>query len=111
MGLVPIHPEQPIARRPLPGRWGRTGPPAAPASIIEKTFPIPSRGAAMSFRLDRVNLWAGEVPDQAGGAAGKLAFLAQAGANLEYVFTKRLQDQPGNGILYVSPITGPTQVR
>ena len=63
----------------------------------------------MSFRLDRVNLWAGEVPDQAGGAAGKLAFLAQAGANLEYVFTKRLQDQPGNGILYVSPITGKTE--
>jgi hypothetical protein len=65
----------------------------------------------MSFKLDRVNLWSGEVPDQAGGTASKLAFLAQAGANLEYVFTKRLPDKPGAGILYVAPVTGPTQVR
>jgi hypothetical protein len=65
----------------------------------------------MSFKWDRVHLWAGEVPDQAGGAAGKLAFLAQAGANLEYVFTKRLPDKPGAGVLYVAPVTGPVQVR
>jgi hypothetical protein len=65
----------------------------------------------MSFKMDRVNLWAGEVPDQAGGTASKLAFLAQAGANLEYVFTKRLPDKPGTGLLYVAPVTGPTQVR
>ena len=61
--------------------------------------------------MDRVNLWSGEVPDQAGGTAGKLAFLAQAGANLEYVFTKRLPDKPGTGVLFVAPVTGPTQVR
>jgi hypothetical protein len=61
--------------------------------------------------MDRVNLWAGEVPDQAGGTASKLVFLAQAGANLEYIFTKRLPDKPGTGILYVAPVTGPTQVR
>jgi hypothetical protein len=50
------------------------------------------------------------VEDKAGGTAAKLAFLAQAGANLEYVFTKRLGDKPGKGILYVTPITGPTQI-
>jgi hypothetical protein len=65
----------------------------------------------MSFKWDRVNLWSGEVSDQPGGTASKLAFLAQAGANLEYVFTKRLPDKPGTGILYVAPVTGPTQVR
>jgi hypothetical protein len=65
----------------------------------------------MSFKLDRVHVWSGEVADQAGGVASKLAFLAQAGANLEYVFTKRLSDKPGSGILYVAPVTGATQVR
>jgi hypothetical protein len=65
----------------------------------------------MSFKLDRVHVWSGEVADQAGGVASKLAFLAQAGANLEYVFTKRLPDKPGCGVLYVAPVTGPTQVR
>src|SRR5438067_2832575 len=65
----------------------------------------------MSFRLDRVNVWSGEVVDQAGGVAGKLALLAQAGANLEYVYTRRQPDKPGTGMLYVAPVTGPLQVR
>ena len=65
----------------------------------------------MSFKFDRVHVWSGEVADTAGGVASKLAFLAQAGANLEYVFTKRLPDRPGAGVLFVAPVTGPTQVR
>jgi hypothetical protein len=65
----------------------------------------------MSYKFDRVHVWSCEVADQAGGVAGKLAFLAQAGANLEYVFTKRLQDKPGSGILYVAPVSGAAQVR
>jgi hypothetical protein len=36
----------------------------------------------MGFKLDRVHVWSGEVPDQAGGMASKLAVVAQAGANL-----------------------------
>ena len=65
----------------------------------------------MSFRLDRVHVWSGEVADQAGGVASKLALLAQAGANLEYIYTRRQPDRPGTGVLYVAPITGPLQVR
>lgn len=65
----------------------------------------------MSFKFDRVHVWSGEVLDQAGGVASKLQFLAKAGANLEYVFTKRLPDQPGSGILYVAQVTGAAQVR
>ena len=65
----------------------------------------------MRFKMDRVHVWSGEVADQVGATASKLAFLAQAGANLEYVFTKRLADKPGRGVLYVAPVTGPSQVR
>jgi len=65
----------------------------------------------MSFKLDRVHVWAGEVADQAGGVAAKLALLAQAGANLEYIYTHRQEDKPGTGILYVAPVTGPMAVR
>jgi hypothetical protein len=65
----------------------------------------------MGFKLDRVHVWAGEVPDQPGGVAGKLALLAQAGANLEFILTRRQPDRPGMGVLYVAPVTGPTQVR
>jgi hypothetical protein len=65
----------------------------------------------MGFKLDRIHVWSGEVADQAGGVASKLALLAQAGTNLEFILTRRQPDKPGTGILYVAPITGPTQVR
>ncbi len=65
----------------------------------------------MGFKLDRVHVWSGEVVDQAGGVAAKLSLLAQAGTNLEYIYTRRQPDQPGKGVLYVAPVTGPLQVR
>lgn len=65
----------------------------------------------MSFKWDRVHLWSVEVADKAGSVAEKLAFLAQADTNLEYIFTQRLVNKPGSGILYVAPITGPLQTR
>jgi hypothetical protein len=65
----------------------------------------------MGFKLDRIHVWSGEVADEAGGVAAKLALLAQAGCNLEYIYTRRLPDKPGFGVLYVAPITGPAQVR
>src|SRR5262249_38703842 len=65
----------------------------------------------MGFKMDRVHVWSGQVADEVGGAASKLTHLAQAGANLEYIFTKRLPDKPGSGILYVAPVTGAAQVR
>jgi hypothetical protein len=65
----------------------------------------------MSFRLDRVHVWSGEVADQAGGVASKLALLAQAGSNLEYIYTRRNSDRPGTGVLLVAPVTGRLQVQ
>lgn len=65
----------------------------------------------MSFLWKRVQVWAGDVPDAAGGVASKLAALAEAGANLEYVFTVRRSDKPGTGVLYVAPLTGVEQVK
>ena len=53
----------------------------------------------------------GKLADQAGGVAAKLAILAQAGSNLEYIYTHRQEDKPGKGILYVAPISGPMHVR
>jgi hypothetical protein len=65
----------------------------------------------MGFKLDRVHVWSGEVADRVGGVAGKLSLLAQAGANLEFILTRRQADKPGTGILFVAPLSGPTQLR
>jgi hypothetical protein len=65
----------------------------------------------MGFKLERVHVWSGEIADRAGGMTVKLAPLAEAGANLEYIQTRRQPDRPGTGVLFVAPITGPAQVR
>jgi len=65
----------------------------------------------MGFKLERVHIWSCEIPDRPGGMASKLAPLAETGANLEFILTRRLQDKPGKGILFVAPLTGPAQVR
>jgi hypothetical protein len=65
----------------------------------------------MGFKLDRVHVWSGEVMDQAGGVSAKLATLAQAGANLEFIYTRREADRPGIGVLFIAPISGAIQVR
>ncbi len=65
----------------------------------------------MGFKLDRVHVWSGEVADRAGGVASKLSALAQAGVNLEFVFTQRRPEKPGTGVLFVAPVSGPEAVR
>ena len=65
----------------------------------------------MSFKMDRVHVWATEVKDEPGGVAAKLSRLDESGADLEYVYTQRLPEKPGYGILYVAPLSGTTQLK
>src|SRR5262249_164007 len=65
----------------------------------------------MSFKWDRVHVWSGEIPDQPGSVANKLAFLAQAGANLEYVESQRVPSKPALAVLYPPPATHPPHPR
>jgi hypothetical protein len=65
----------------------------------------------MSFKMDRVHVWSCEVPDEIGGVSRKLASLSEAGVNLDYVYTQRLLEKPGLGVLYVSPLVGAEQLR
>src|SRR4051812_34805379 len=92
-------------------RPGRAIPAGLPRPYNHTRSPSPWRLRIMSFKLDRVHVWAGEVADQAGGVAAKLSMLAQAGANLEYIYPRRLEGRSGTGILYVAPVTGPLTTR
>jgi hypothetical protein len=65
----------------------------------------------MSFKMDRVHVWAVEVKDEPGGVSRKLSNLAESGANLDYVYTQRIPEKPGTGILCVAPIVGNEQIK
>ena len=68
----------------------------------------------MGFKLDRVHVWSCEVTDESGAVAAKLAHLAQADANLEYIFTagggrfdagRSYEELLGAGTIQVEPLT------
>lgn len=64
----------------------------------------------MSFKMQRVHVYHGEVKDEPGGIASRLKMLAEAGANLEYVYSQRAT-KAGMGDLYVAPLATPELVK
>ncbi len=60
----------------------------------------------MTLKVGRVDLWTASIDDRAGGAADTLEPLSKAGANFEFVFSRRTPEQPGRGMLFVTPIKG-----
>ena len=60
----------------------------------------------MKLKVSRTDMWSVTIEDRAGGAADKVESLAEAGANLEFVFARRTPEQPGKGILFVLPVKG-----
>ncbi len=65
----------------------------------------------MGLKVGRVEVWTGTIEDRPGGAAATLEALAQAGASLEMVLARRAPEQPGKGVLFVSPVKTGKAVR
>jgi len=65
----------------------------------------------MALKVSRVDVWAATIEDRPGGLAGKLATLAKAGANLEFVVARRSAAKPGTGVVFVAPIKGARRVK
>lgn len=65
----------------------------------------------MGLNVKRAEVWAVMCDDRAGGAADKLEPLARAGANFEFVFTRRTPENPGKGLLIAYPVKGAKAVR
>jgi len=64
---------------------------------------------SMAFRMHKIQVWSGEVPDRPGAAAAKLELLARAGADLEFVFTRPRRDNPDISVIFLAPIEGTEQ--
>ncbi len=64
----------------------------------------------MPLQIRRIQAWSGEISDRPGAAAAKLVYLAQAGADLEFIFTRLNPHKPDTSVLFLAPITGPEQM-
>lgn len=63
----------------------------------------------MPYTIKKVDVWAGEVEDRPGGVADKLAALSRAGANFEFLVSRRAPEKPGTGVVFLTPIKGSKQ--
>ena len=65
----------------------------------------------MAVEITKVDVWAGEIEDRPGGLCEKLTTLSEAGANLEFVISRRAPDKPGTGVVFLAPLRGASQTR
>jgi hypothetical protein len=60
----------------------------------------------MALKVAKCEVWAVTIEDRPGGAAEKLETLSKAGANLEMLLARRSAEQPGKGVMFVTPLKG-----
>jgi hypothetical protein len=65
----------------------------------------------MKLKVSRTDTWAATIDDHPGGLADKLAALAAAGANLEFIIARRAPEQRGSGVAFVTPLKGAKQTK
>jgi hypothetical protein len=65
----------------------------------------------MELTVERLDVWASGMQDKPGALAAKLAALAEAGADLEFIVARRSPEKPGTGVLFVAPLRGDDEVR
>ena len=64
----------------------------------------------MGLFVEAVDVWAAPIPDRPGGLAEALKVLHDAGADLQCVISRRAPDQPGKGVVFVTPLQGDQEV-
>lgn len=65
----------------------------------------------MDFLVERVDVWAAEIPDRPGGLAEALTALGDSGADLQFVVARRTPEEPGKGVVFVTPLQGDHETR
>ncbi len=65
----------------------------------------------MDLIVEQVDVWAAPVKDEPGGLANILAGLRDAGADLDFIVARRAPDQPGKGVVFVTPLRGDREIR
>jgi hypothetical protein len=64
----------------------------------------------MDLLVEPVDVWAVTLEDKPGGLAGVLATLQDVGANLQSIIARRAPDQPGKGVVFVTPLEGDREI-
>lgn len=65
----------------------------------------------MDMHVATEDVWAAGVDDNAGALGAKLSVLADAGADLDFIIVRRAPENPGTGVVFVTPLRGDREVQ
>lgn len=68
-------------------------------------------GFFMDQIVERVSVWSASLMDKPGGLSLILKGLDEAGVDLDFIIARRAPEEPGRGIVFVSPLRGDREVR
>src|SRR5262245_48055604 len=60
----------------------------------------------MALKVTQLDIWSAKIEDRPGGAAAILEPLAKAKVDLQFVLARRTPEDPGKGVIILSPIKG-----
>ena len=64
----------------------------------------------MDLIVERIEVWAAPLDDQPGRLATTLSALREAGADLNFILARRAPEQPGQAVVFVTPLQGDAEL-
>jgi len=61
--------------------------------------------------IERVDVWSASVADKTGGLSWLLKGMDEAGADFNFIIARRTPENPGSGVVFVTPIRGDREVK
>jgi hypothetical protein len=65
----------------------------------------------MEMMVEREDVWVASLEDKPGALSARLAALADAGADLDFVIARRSPERPGTGVMFVTPLRGDAELK
>ena len=65
----------------------------------------------MELLVERVDIWAATIEDRPGALSGVLTALREAGADLQFIISRRAPDKPGAAVVFVTPLQNDREIR
>jgi hypothetical protein len=64
----------------------------------------------MGLFVEAIDVWAAPIADRPGSLAVALKVLHDAGAELQCIISRRAPEQPGQGVVFVTPLQGDREI-
>jgi len=61
--------------------------------------------------VEHVDVWSASIPDKTGGLSWLLKGMDEAGADFNFIIARRTPENPGSGVVFVTPIRGDREVK